>query len=187
MRRNRFAALVGSATLAGAGVLGGAGIAQAQQDEGPVQFNAVGNDQCEVTFTIENRTNSEDYTVDYMIDDEFANWKTDKHYSVTRFALSSKAEAPLWGGGIPYVSDREPVVNNRTIDLKTVENLPNPDSDTHTISYRLIRGPHVDHRDDDNVYTTDVSGCADGGSGGLVGSIIGSVDVFGSLGTLSDS
>lgn len=175
-------------TFAAAGtlalVVGGAAVASAQQDEGPVRFNAEGNDQCEVTFTIENETNSEYYTIDYMIDDEFGFWETDGHYSVTRFALSSQAEAPTFPGS-GYVWDRDTVTSERTIDLRGVEFLPNPDADEHTISYRLIRGPQTAHRDDGNVYTTVVNGCEAEEGGGLIGSLIGSVDVFGSLGSTS--
>ena len=41
-------------------------------DDGPipVQFWAEGNDRCEVTFTVINRTNSTSYLVDFIVDDE---------------------------------------------------------------------------------------------------------------------
>ena len=71
MNNSRLGAFVAGVALASATVLGGAGVASAQQDEGPVQFSAEGNDNCEVVFTVQNQTNSRFYTIDYQIDGEF--------------------------------------------------------------------------------------------------------------------
>ena len=189
MRKFTAGSIAASGALAAVTILGGAGVAAAQQDEGPVRFSAEGNDQCEVTFTIENETNSRYYTIDFMVDDEFTYWQEDSHYSVTRFALSSDAETPLFPEDTnSYAADRDPVTSERTIDLRDLYNRPNPDADEHTISYRMIRGPVTAHRDDESVYTTEVSGCADDGADedsgqGSLGGVLGSVDVFGSLGS----
>ena len=210
MRMTRLGAFVSSATLASATVLGGAGVASAQQDEGPVQFSATGNDNCEVVFTVQNQTNSKFYQIDYQIDSEFdghggGTWAERMHDAAqdsgTRWGVSSGIAddtEEFDPGEVGYVYDLDPVTSTLTVNLRDLADLPNPDADEHTIEYRLIWGPHTPHRDDANVYETTVTGCEEptGPGAGSVGSLdllgslesfISSIDFGGSLGSLTDS
>lgn len=82
-------------------------------------------------------------------------------------------------GGPGYVSNLDPVTSTLTVNLRDLDDLPNPEAGEHTIEYRLIYGPHTPHRDDPNVYETTVTGCAE-----PTGPVAGSV---GSLGSLTES
>ena len=210
MNNSRLGAFVAGVALASATVLGGAGVASAQQDEGPVQFSAEGNDNCEVVFTVQNQTNSRFYTIDYQIDGEF-----DGHEDGTwaeRMHAGNDTGDIRWGahseiaddtvefqsGGPGYVSNLDPVTSTLTVNLRDLDDLPNPEAGERTIEYRLIYGPHTPHRDDPNVYETTVTGCAEptGPVAGSVGSLdllgslesfISSIDFGGSLGSLTES
>lgn len=184
MRKSRISAVVASSALASATILGGAGIAGAQQTEGPVNFMAAGNDQCEVTFTISNKTNSVDYAIDYRIDDEPLEGEDFGTGPTGRVVLNSDAAEPhrVPGRGedaVRYVSDRFPVVSETTVNLNEVEDAPPTEDGSYTISYRMIIGPDATHRGDGEWHETTVTGCET--EDDLMGSIIGSVDVFGSL------
>lgn len=210
MRTTSLGAFVASAALASATVLGGAGAASAQQDEGPVQFSAEGGDNCEVIFTVQNQTNSKFYTIDYQIDGEFdghedGTWDERKHAGSESGDIRWGAHSEIaddtdefQAGVTGYVSNLDPVTSTKTVNLRDLDDLPNPEADEHTIQYRLIYGPHTPHRDDANIYTTSVTGCADStdpsdgsvGSAELFGSLkslIGSIDFGGSLGSLTAS
>lgn len=189
MRKSRIGALVASSALASATILGGAGIAGAQQTEGPVMFMAEGNDQCEVTFTISNQTNSTAYTMDYRINDEPLEGQDFGTGATGRIVLSSDAAEPHFGSGQGYVSDRFPVVSETTVNLNELEDAPATEDGAYTVSYRIILGPDGNHRGDGEWHETTVTGCetevddsdVEDPEGDLIGSIIGSVDVFGSL------
>lgn len=160
-------------------------------DDGPipVQFWAEGNDRCEVTFTVINRTNSTSYLVDFIVDDEDPmgvedgvnrdtwDFKINKGpYKGTDIGprtlgwvgVRSESSGPHWGKGddgvnVKFTATNEPVTSTNTIDLRDLPNPPNPEADTHTITYQQIGGP--DHgfggvQSDMPVFTTEVSGCA---------------------------
>ena len=64
---------------------------------------------------------------------------------------------------VKFTATNEPVTSTNTIDLRDLPNPPNPEADTHTITYQQIGGP--DHgfggvQSDMPVFTTEVSGCA---------------------------
>ncbi len=150
----------------------------------PVQFWAVGNDQCEVEFTVVNKTNAF-YVVDYIVDDEDpvaltgkAGWSlTGTTVNATldgvattrvvgRRGVSTAPEAPVFASpGVPYDVTRNPVTTTNTIDLRTLPELPNAGADTHTVTYQVILGPNGRDKGWDPVakqfarFTTDVSGC----------------------------
>lgn len=210
MRKTHLGTFIASTALASATVLGGAGVASAQQDEGPVQFSAEGNDNCEVVFTVQNQTNSKYYQMDYQIDSEFdghdgVTWAERMHDAAqngdSRWGLSSgiaEGTEEFKVGGAGYVSNLDPFTTTKTVNLRDLDDLPYPESDEHTIQYRLIWGPHTAHRDDANVYETTVTGCDDStvpgegafGSLDIFGSLEGfvsSIDFGGSLGSLTDN
>ncbi|SEK33803.1 hypothetical protein SAMN05444583_101396 [Rhodococcus maanshanensis] len=127
------------------------------QRTGPVQFWAKDLGSCKAEFAIENRTNVTTYTIDWRIDDEvpdgrdigvgFPIWRTGDPN------MASKADSPTWPDEVPpntpenrtMVSDRDPVTATYVQDLKNLNGwnpgLPNPEADTHTISYRMVLGP----------------------------------------------
>lgn len=155
-------------------------------DQDPVRFFAQGNDQCEVTFTIVNRTNAF-YNIDFIIDDEdpaslvgvpggYSGGLTGstvkntvkgvtKIRYVGRPGVQAQPSSPTMPPSTKYESDRDPVTTTRTRNILEQAWLPNPTSDTHTITYQVVLGPHAPHKGWDPVaqdfvtYTTDVSGC----------------------------
>lgn len=192
MRKARFGGLLASTALAGATILGGAGIASAQ-DTAPVEFNAVGGEDCTVTFSIDNRTNSDRYRIDYQINGEFneeadPNWVEAKHDGLndaeedgpTRWGPTSKVAegVPPLGeeGAGPHNGDYELTTAEKTVKLKELEDLPDPNEDgSYTIQYRLIWGPEANFRfDEDEPESVTVTGCEDD----PFGSAKGSADLF---------
>lgn len=147
-----------------------------------LEANAVDNANCTVTFSIENRTNSTYYTMDYWIDDEPL---TGQDYGTgptgRRPPLASGVApgTPTWtaGGGVPFRADIEPPFHTETtVDLKAVENLPNPDAATHVVHYRVILGPESQHHVPEKTVT--VTGCAAQPGTGSAGSS--NFNIFGS-------
>lgn len=184
-----------------------------QNDDGPipVQFWAEGNNQCEVTFTVVNRTNSDSYLVDFIVDGEDPKTiEDDMSHPTYQFGTINKGPykgthvgdrtlgrrgvypepsgiprgTPLENGkneGLKVLND--PLTTTATIDLRDLQDLPNPEADAHTITYQQIGGPdHGIHgvQSDMPVFTTEVTGCADGGFWGSLEDHFGS----GSAGSL---
>lgn len=196
MRKARFGGLLASTALAGATILGGAGIASAQ-DTAPVEFNAEGGDDCTVTFSIDNRTNSENYRIDYQINGEFndegraddATWAEAKHDGLddgaetgpTRWGPTSVVAdevTPLGEEGAgPHNGEYELATAEETVNLKQLDDLPDPNEDgSYTIEYRLIWGPEANFRfDNEEPEKVTVTGCD---SDNPFGSAKGSADLF---------
>lgn len=160
------------AVMAAFGVCLGVAPAVSAQDtgqgwnEGPVQFSATGDDQCQVHFTIVNETNAY-YVVDYTVDGEDPTslvgvpgaWSQtgvsvrarftldtvpyDITRTVGRFGVQNSAPAtPVFASGTaPYENNRTPITTTRTVDLLAQPRLPNRNSDTHTVSYQVVLGP----------------------------------------------
>ena len=149
-----------------------------------LEANAVDNGNCTVTFSMDNRTNSTFYTMDYWIDGEpltgqdFGTGPTGRRPPLT----SGVAEGtPVWtqGSGIPFRADIEPPFRTEAlVDLKTVENLPNPDAATHVVHYRVVLGPENQHHVPEKTVT--VTGCAAQPGTGSAGSSMFPHDIFGS-------
>ncbi|MCW4354138.1 hypothetical protein ONR57_12590 [Hoyosella sp. YIM 151337] len=158
MLRNGARGIVVTATCA-ASVLAMSYASLAQKTDGPVRFSAVGNDQCEVTFTIENDTNSRFYTIDYLIDDEQPTGPDFGTGPTGRRVLNSAAQEPLGPPG--YVRNRPTEVSTVTVDLREVEDRPNVGADSYLIRYRMILGPSAQDRGPGTFYETTVTGCAD--------------------------
>ena len=186
---NRLREIVGVAAATAVVALVMPGVAAAQEDpglrEGPVQFWAEGNDQCQVIFNTLNKTNGT-YYVDFIVDDENPAslagqpgiWSsaglvvnvtldgTATSRTVGRRAVATNAEPPLFQAGVVgYVRDREPVASTATINLRELALLPNAGADTHTVTYQVTLGPDSRDKGWDPVtktfarFTTDVTGC----------------------------
>lgn len=165
------------------------------QRTGPVQFWAEDGGDCTAQFNIENRTNVTTFTIDWRIDDEvpegrdigvgFPIWRTGTPN------MASKAASPTWPEEVEentpenrtMVSDRDPVLATYVQDLKHFTGswdpgLPNPDADTHVISYRMVLGPPGNNGQtptetpewigDRQWHTVTVTGCNPATSGGSV-------------------
>lgn len=170
------------------------------QRTGPVQFWATDLGGCKAEFNIENRTNVTTFTIDWRIDDEegrdigvgFPVWRTGTPN------MASKAASPTWPDEVPpntvenrtMVSDRDPVLATYVQDLKNINAswnppLPNPDSNTHKVDYRIVLGPPGNNGQtptespewlgDRQWHTVTVTGCNPGtpstGSAGLLPSL----------------
>lgn len=212
------------AALAAAGLtLGLAVPVAAAQEDGvgwtapPVQFSAVGNDNCEVEFTMTNSTNAT-YAIDYIVDGEDPTTlaglpgisgntgvvtrtliglppnRVEYVRTIGRLGVQAVPEVPLWTPGTPHTGGFDPVTATNTIDLRDLAALPNPESDTHTVTYQVVQGPHWGFKGWDPetrtfaVYTTEVSGCAEDDGGDGTGSLgIGSVGSLGSVDAVGHS
>lgn len=179
--------------------------------EGPVQWWAEGNDQCEVNFHIDNTSNSTGYFIDYVVDTENATEidgavaPTGETYSIKydgvttprtvgRIGVQAKASEPHFQvGEVGYIKDAELQTNANKVNLRDLTSLPNADNDEHTITYQMVLGP--DSKDkgwnfDTQTfpeYTTTVTGCAvaEEEANGSMGSVFGSL--FGSLGSMGST
>ena len=193
MRKTRFGGLLASTALAGATILGGAGIASAE-DTGPVTFDAT-TDECSVTFSIDNRTNSENYQIDYQINGEFdeesegGSWADAKHEGLddvkqdgpTRWGPTSAVadDVTPFGeeGAGPHNGEYELATAEETVNLKQLDDLPKANEDgSYTIQYRLIWGPEQNYRSDsglpgvEEVKEVTVTDCEDDAFGSAKGS-----------------
>lgn len=157
-------------------------VASAQKLDGPVQFWAAGNDQCEVEFTVLNSTNGE-YILDWWVEGQE---KTGTDYGIgeTGQIIESRNYTPTnTNPAVPYRFDYEvPLTTNVVYNLDEVEGLPDSEDGEYVVNYRMASGPEGAHRGDPDGYTTEVTGCEteDEGTGSLS---LGSLDVFGSLGS----
>lgn len=200
IRKTRIGALVASSALAGATLFGGAGIALAA-GTGPVTFDAVKTGGCEVTFTVTNETNSEHYQIDYQINGEFngkveddLSWAEAGHNAVEDYKQGAEGET-RWGpasqvaegvevrgkGTGAYTTGHASTENKKVVNLNDLENLPGADEEgNYEIEYRLIWGPHIPHRfDDEAPRTLTLDNCElDPDEGGIFDSIFGSIDFF---------
>jgi hypothetical protein len=186
---NRARHIVAATTLVTATALTMPALASAEGEaglrEGPVQFWAEGNDQCQVTFNTLNKTNGT-YYVDFVVDDENPTalagqpgvWSsaglvvnvtldgTATSRTVGRRGLATNAQAPLFQAGVTgYVRDREPVGTTGTINLRDLALLPNAGADSHTVTYQVVLGPDSRDKGWNSTtktfarFTTDVTGC----------------------------
>lgn len=187
----------------------------------PVQWFADGNDNCEVDFTILNSTNARTYAIDYIVDGEdpkeiegaanITGTTFDMNMSGTiiprtvgRIGTFAYAAVPAFPDG-GYITNRDPADPaqqiTKKINIGELPDLPNPELDTHTITYQMVLGPENKDKGWDPEektfakFTTTVSGCAEAededngslgsgsgsGSGSSFGSVFGSL--FGSLGS----
>lgn len=192
MRKARFGGLLASTALAGATILGGAGIASAQ-DTGPVTFDAVDVGDCTVEFTLENRSTSTAYQIDYQINGEFdtddQTWHEAGHVdaeqgdedAATRWGPTSTVDedvTPRGEDGAGHHSWDENGENypwstaTQKVDLKTLEGRPDTNEDgSYTIEYRLIWGPDTSTRfDHEKPRTLTVTDCKDDPFGSVKGS-----------------
>lgn len=157
-------------------------VASAQKLDGPVQFWAAGNDQCEVEFTVLNSTNGE-YILDWWVEGQD---KTGEDFGLgpTGQIIESRNYTPTFGSpGVSYKFDYAvPLTTNVVYNLDEVEGLPDSEDGEYTVNYRMASGPEGGHRGKADGYSTTVTGCEteDEGTGSLS---LGSLDVFGSLGS----
>lgn len=151
--RNRFGAVSG--TLAAAALAVGLSAPVAQAQDLPVTATAEGGDDCTVTFTISNKTNAP-YWVGYTVDG-----------GTTMQWVEGDPHTPAWPDDAAYKWDyTEAVDTTETITLTDLENLPTPEADSHTVTYRIARGPERDHYSTEE-RTVEVSGCEQAGTGSL--------------------
>lgn len=129
-------------------------IASAQEPP-PIQYEAVGNDDCTFTVTFDNRTNSRFYQIDYRIDGEDPRTTLDG-IPIYRWGPWPDAEVPF--NTLPYVWDREPLRSVKTQNIRNVVDLPNPDQDSHQVDVRIAVGPQTAHRLPE-WRTIEVTGC----------------------------
>lgn len=180
------------------------------QDDGPipVAFWAEGNDKCEVTFTVVNRTASDKYHVDYVIDDEKAPEHTEEDHptgktydfkkltagpysgteigerTIGRIGVRGKASGTSGPVSNAESALRAPETTTNTVKLKELKDLPNPEADKHVITYQQINGPvRGDFGIQSNlpVFTTEVTGCATPDPLGSLGSSDSAGSPFGSM------
>ena len=155
-------------------------VASAQNLDGPVQFWADGNDQCEVEFTVLNSTNGV-YPLDWWVEGQEREGD-DLGLGNTGQLIDTRNYEPA----VPEASYRSdydvPLTTNVVVNLNDVAGLPPADDGAYVVNYRIAAGPEGDHRGDPDGYTTEVTGCEteDEGTGSLS---LGSLDVFGSLGS----
>lgn len=185
------------------------------QDDGPipVQFWAVGNDNCQLDITVVNRSNSPSYRVDYVVDGEDPTKIPDEREAKRAagdytYDFGAIRKGPYAGQGefgtrtmgrtgvvvkfsgdeygtaiegsnkkVPLEMLGDPVTTEETVNLHDLPGLPNPDADSHTITYQQILGP--DHgfygvQSKMPVFTTEVTGCAPDDESPGYGSIVGS-------------
>ncbi len=177
----------------------------------PVAFWAEGNDKCEVTFTVVNRTASDQYHVDYLIDDEKAPAKvaeSDPAYpsgetydfgkltagpyegtdigvrTIGRIGVRGKSSGEPGGVSDVQSTFRDPVTNTNTVKLHDLKDLPNPKADKHVITYQQINGPvrgDFGIQSDMPVFSTEVTGCATPDPLGSLGSSDSAGSSFGSM------
>ncbi|MBJ8346160.1 hypothetical protein [Antrihabitans sp. YC2-6] len=132
-----------------------------------LDINAVDNGACKVTFSMENRTNTTAYTMDYWIDDEPL---TGQDYGTgptgRRPPLTSGVDpsVPQWPGNLYRNNVEPPFHTEQQVNLAEVANLPNPGAATHEVHYRVILGPEANDRIP-VAKTTTVTGCGGGGTG----------------------
>lgn len=162
---SRHPLTVAAATIAvvGLGISSATAIANAQdigQRTGAVQFWAEDLGDCKVEFTIRNTTNVTSFTLDWRIDhEELRMIPTVPWFAVGRTGgmHSTVLDGPRWPDDIG--TQGENTVDNRWMksglpasetsyvkDLKNITDaynpaLPNPDADTHVVSYRMVLGP----------------------------------------------
>lgn len=207
MRKTRFGALAASAALASTMILGGAGVAGASLGAGslspetsPVagdtdsitgggaEVEATPYDNCEVTFEFvaplgddgelnDSELNLVNWVADYRVDGEEATISNeDEHLSVFNPVVASNQES-VDGLNSHEKFDFDVGLLSKTVNLNDVVEA-NEDGE-HTVTFKFYRGS-ADWDSDENKGEIIVTGC-DTTDEGLLGSVVGSVDVFGSL------
>lgn len=196
MRNSRIGTLAAAGALASATILGGAGIAQAQESAsitgGGAEVTATATDSCEVTFAFdegsvtEERLESVNWVVDYRIGDEAPTIEAfneddelDEQLSVFRPVVASNQDTvDALNNHDEY--DFDVGLLDHTVNLNDVAE-PN-DTGEHTVSFKFYRGSADWHSDENRAEVT-VTGCETVGDDdpGLIGSVIHTIDVFGSL------
>lgn len=196
-------AVASGAVLALSTVSGAAPPDNGQRDA-QVNFWAKDLGRCTAEFTIENHTNVTTYTIDWRIDGESGR-DIGVGFDIYRTGtpnMASKAASPTWPDEVPtntpenrtMLSGLPAVLATYQQDLKNLNGwnppLPNPDADTHEVSYRMVLGPPGNNGQTPTEtpewlgnrawHTVTVSGCnpppdtGSLGSAGSLGSIFGS-------------
>ncbi|WML61263.1 hypothetical protein [Rhodococcus sp. AH-ZY2] len=145
----------------GVGVGLGGGVAAAAPEggkhDGPVRYWADGKDDCSVDFTIENDTALENFTIDFVVDDEVPTGTDYGTGPTGRLA------------GLKSVPNGTVTHNVRLGTVEQLPTLPNPLADSHVVKYRMILGPEQDYMDIGTWHQTTIRGCnpITSGSAGL--------------------
>lgn len=185
MRTTRFGAIAASTALAATTILGGAGIAQAE--EKAVTFSASSNGDCTAEFTATNKTNSDKNVVHYWTGDDVPDTapeygeNDDADLAITADAASTDENGDLYA---PYSEADETEHQSRYVTgltaVKTTAHVDFSDEVAEdgvvTVAYRMTGVERDDYNNE--LKTLDVTGCGGGG-------FLGSLDVFGSLGSMS--
>lgn len=194
MRNNRISALLATTALASATLLGGAGIASAAGASDTItgsdaKVTATANENCEITFgfvgdTTVDRLKELNWVVDYRVDGEEPDIVTknddgevDEQLSVYRPVVASN-QATV--DALVEKYDYNVKLLDNTVNLNDVVGAN--DSGEHTVTFKFYRGS-ADWQAVDNKGEVTVTGCekTEENNGGLLGSVVGSLDVFGSL------
>lgn len=127
-----------------------------------VKYLAEGGTDCTVKVTMWNGTNGP-YAVDFVVDDQQPTWGPDWGTGTTGYVFQGSRNQPTWPNSSPYNNTFPLLESSRTFDLLALSpQIPNRDSDTHTVRYRLILGPVTADRGPlpaSGWYETQVSGC----------------------------
>lgn len=200
MRKSRIGAFAAASALASATVLGGAGVAQAQESDSitgaEAEVTATANDNCEVTFAFadgvsEERLESVNWVVDYRIGDEaptIANYtdeaeeELDERLSVFRPVVASNQDTvDALNNNDDY--DYDVALMSNTVNLNDL--VEANESGEHTLSFKFYRGS-ADWNSEENFGEVTVTGCDTvDEEDGFIGSVIDTIDVFGSLEDMS--
>lgn len=170
----RIAAGASLALCAGMIVPGIASAKAALPDQ--VQFSATDNGDCTATFTITNKTNSDTNRVVYWTGPtapKIAPPYADDRGSTIAVYSGVADDETTWADGGGYRDGLDPVKTSADVDFSDVAN----GAETVQVAYRMTGLEQDDY--DTGLKTLTVTGC--GGQGGFLGSL----DVFGSLSSLS--
>lgn len=200
MRKTRIGAFVASTALASATILGGAGIASAQDGDsdtiqaGAAKVTATANENCEITFEFGGDASADElkkwnWVADYRVGDEAASIPAEAETDELTEALS------VFNPVVASNQDAADALTNHddydydvgffsnTVNLNDV--VEANENGEHTVSFKFYRGakPEGGWDADVNQGEVVVTGCDD--STGSLGGALGSLDVFGSLGSMS--
>jgi hypothetical protein len=129
-----------------------------------MRYAASGGTDCTVTLQMWNGTNGA-YTIDFLVDDQ-APFGPDYGTGQTGYRWTGALNPPQFSIVEPKVAYNKayPLLeSSRTFNLLALSpQIPNRDSDTHTVRYRVILGPATADRGPlpaSGWYETQVSGC----------------------------
>lgn len=130
----------------------------AAQTPPPVEYTAVGNDDCSFTVSFVNRTNSQYYQIDYRIDGEEPRGSQGP-VEIYRYGPWPNANQPVFPEQTNnYIFNGDPVESVKNRSIRNVPELPNPEQDSHQVDVRIAVGPDARHRLPE-WRTIEVSGC----------------------------